>query len=125
MSFWCQLIAEQSHEQSDLARQLKIYELKAVDEDVPHNLKATTMITKKILVVDDEENVCHSIKKVLSRKGYSVSQALNVEDAVNLIKEMTFDLVITDMMIPGTSGLELLQIIRDHYPELEVVMITG
>ena len=83
------------------------------------------MITQKILVVDDEENVCQSIKKVLSRKGYDVKQALTVEDAITLIKEMTFDLVITDMMIPGTSGLELLQIIRDHYPELEVIMITG
>jgi DNA-binding response OmpR family regulator len=83
------------------------------------------MITQKILVVDDEENVCHSIKKVLTRRGYEVSQALTVENAVQLIKEMSFDLVITDMMIPGTSGLELLQIIRDHYPELEVIMITG
>jgi DNA-binding NtrC family response regulator len=83
------------------------------------------MITQKILVVDDEENVCQSIKKVLSRRGYDVSQALTVDDAVKLIQEMSFDLVITDMMIPGTSGLELLQIIRDHYLELEVIMITG
>jgi DNA-binding response OmpR family regulator len=83
------------------------------------------MITQKILVVDDEENVCQSIKKVLSRRGYEVAQALNVDSAVSLIKETSFDLVITDMMIPGTSGLELLQIIRDHYPELEVIMITG
>jgi DNA-binding response OmpR family regulator len=83
------------------------------------------MITEKILVVDDEETVCHSIKKVLSRKGYAVSQALTVEDALRLIQEMSFELVITDLMIPGTSGLELLQIIRDRYPELEVIMITG
>lgn len=83
------------------------------------------MITKKILVVDDEENVCQSVRKVLTRRGYDVSQALTVDSAVSLIKEMTFDLVITDLMIPGTSGLELLQIIRDHYPELEVIMITG
>jgi len=83
------------------------------------------MITEKILVVDDEENVYHSIKKVLSRKGYEISQALNVEDAVRLIKDLTFDLVITDLMIPGTSGLELVQIIRDKYPELDVIMITG
>jgi DNA-binding response OmpR family regulator len=94
-------------------------------EYIPHTEKGLRMITEKILVVDDEETVCHSIKKVLSRKGYSVSQALNVEDAVKLIKEMTFDLVITDLMIPGTSGMELLQIIRDHYPELNVIMITG
>ena len=98
----------------------------AVDlEYILHVEKGLRMITEKILVVDDEETVCHSIKKVLSRKGYSVSQALNVEDAVKLIKEMTFDLVITDLMIPGTSGMELLQIIRDHYPELDVIMITG
>ncbi|MGA9364824.1 MAG: response regulator [Bacteroidota bacterium] len=83
------------------------------------------MITEKILVVDDEENVCHSIRKVLSRKGYSVFQALNVEEAVSQIKDSSFDLVITDLMIPGTSGMELLQIIRDHYPELDVIMITG
>jgi DNA-binding response OmpR family regulator len=83
------------------------------------------MITEKILVVDDEETVCQSINKVLSRKGYSVSQAPTVEEALGLLKEMSFDLVITDLMMPGTSGMELLQIIRDHYPELDVIMITG
>jgi DNA-binding NtrC family response regulator len=83
------------------------------------------MITEKILVVDDEENVCQSVKKVLGRKGYEVSQALTVDDAVKLMGELSFDLVITDLMIPGTSGMELLQIIRDKYPELDVIMITG
>jgi len=83
------------------------------------------MITEKILVVDDEENVCHSIKKILSRKGYTVDNVLNVEDAVKKINETSFDLVITDLMMPKTSGIELLQIIRDNYPELEVIMVTG
>jgi DNA-binding NtrC family response regulator len=83
------------------------------------------MITEKILIVDDEENVCHSVKKILTRKGYEVTQALNVDDAVKLINDMTFDLVITDLMIPGTSGMELLQIIRDKYSDLDVIMITG
>lgn len=83
------------------------------------------MITEKILVVDDEEIVCQSIKKILSRKGYEVENALNVEDAVNKINEASFDLVITDLMMPKTNGIELMQIIRDHYPELEVIMITG
>ena len=83
------------------------------------------MITEKILVVDDEETVCNSVNKILSRRGYDVTRALTVDDAVKLIREMTFDLVITDMMIPGTGGMELLQIIRDRYPELEVILITG
>lgn len=83
------------------------------------------MVTEKILVVDDETSVCHSVKKILSRKGYAVSDALNVEDAVKKISNNEFDLVITDLMMPKTNGIELLQIIRDHYPELDVIMITG
>jgi DNA-binding response OmpR family regulator len=83
------------------------------------------MITEKILVVDDEENICQSVKKILSRKGYTVANALNVEEAVKKINETAYDLVITDLMMPKTSGIELMQIIKDHYPELEVIMITG
>ena len=83
------------------------------------------MIANKILVVDDEEVVCQSIKKILSRKGYTVDNALDVETAIKKMNDSTFDLVITDLMMPKTNGMELLQIVRDHYPELEVVMITG
>lgn len=83
------------------------------------------MVTEKILVVDDEETVCQSIKKILSRKGYSVDNALNVEEAVKKINNSQFDLIITDLMMPKTNGMELLKIVRDHYPELEVIMITG
>jgi DNA-binding response OmpR family regulator len=87
--------------------------------------KETAMITEKILVVDDEENVCRSVRKILSRKGYTVADAMNVADAVKKINETSFDLVITDLMMPKTNGMELLQIIRDDYPELDVIMITG
>jgi DNA-binding NtrC family response regulator len=83
------------------------------------------MITQKILVVDDEESVCRSVSKILSRKGFVVDAAMTADDAVRRIKETSFDLVITDLMMPKTDGMELLRIIRDHYPELNVIMITG
>lgn len=83
------------------------------------------MITQKILVVDDEETVCKSISKILSRKGFDVADALTADDAVRKINESAFDLVITDLMMPKTDGMELLKIIREHYPELDVIMITG
>jgi DNA-binding response OmpR family regulator len=83
------------------------------------------MITEKILVVDDEQTVCDSIKKILSRKGYTVVNSLNADEALNKMKENHFDLVITDMMMPKTSGIELLQLVKKYYPELEVVLITG
>lgn len=83
------------------------------------------MITQKILVVDDEADICRSVSKILSRKGFAVDSALNAEDAVKLLRGSSFDLVITDLMMPTTDGMELLKIIRDHYPEMNVVMITG
>ncbi len=83
------------------------------------------MITRKILVVDDEENICRSVSKILTRNGFAVDSAFNAQDAVKRISDTPFDLVITDLMMPTTDGMELLKIIRDHYPELNVVMITG
>jgi DNA-binding NtrC family response regulator len=83
------------------------------------------MITEKILVVDDEQTVCDSIKKILSRKGYTVENTLDADEAVKRMKETQFDLVITDMMMPKTSGIELLQLVKKYYPGLEVVIITG
>jgi DNA-binding response OmpR family regulator len=83
------------------------------------------MITEKILVVDDEKTVCDSIKKILTRRGYEVENSLDADEAIKKIKETSYDLVITDLMMPKTNGIELLQIIKQHYPELEVVLITG
>ena len=83
------------------------------------------MVTEKILVVDDEPTVCSSVRKILSRRGYDVEEALSVEGALKLMRDMEFDLVITDLMIPGTDGMELVKIIREKYPELNVIMITG
>jgi len=83
------------------------------------------MITEKILVVDDEQTVCNSIKKILSRKGYEVDNTLNVEEAIEKINKFSYDLVITDLMMPKTNGMELLEIVKENYPELDVIMITG
>ena len=83
------------------------------------------MITQKILVVDDEKSVCDSVKKILTRKGYEVDNSMDADEAISKLKGTSYDLVITDMMMPKTSGLELLQLIKEHYPELEVVLITG
>jgi DNA-binding response OmpR family regulator len=83
------------------------------------------MVTQKILVVDDEKTVCDSIKKILSRKGYEVDNTLNADEAVKMIGNANYDLVITDLMMPKISGMELLQLVKEHYPELEVVVVTG
>ncbi len=83
------------------------------------------MITEKILVVDDEQTICDSVEKILSKKGFSIDKAVDAELALTKISQEKYDLVITDLMMPNTNGLELLEIIRKHYPELNVIMITG
>ncbi len=80
----------------------------------------------KVLVVDDEAQVCQSVKKVLARKGYQVEQALCVSGALDMIeKEQELDLIIADLMMPQAGGMELLRTTRDRWPEIPVLIITG
>jgi DNA-binding NtrC family response regulator len=83
------------------------------------------MITEKILVVDDESTICNSVKKILSRKGFLVENSLNAEEAIEMMKSNNYDLLITDLMMPKTSGIELIEMVKKHYPEIDVMVITG
>ena len=83
------------------------------------------MITEKILVVDDESTICDSVKKILSRKGFLVENSLNADQAIEMMKTNNYDLLITDLMMPNTSGIELIEMVKKHYPEIDVMVITG
>jgi DNA-binding NtrC family response regulator len=83
------------------------------------------MITEKILVVDDESTICDSVKKILSRKGYEVENTLNATDAIERMKKEKFDILITDLMMPKVSGMELIELVKKYYPEIDVLVITG
>jgi PAS domain S-box-containing protein len=79
----------------------------------------------KILVVDDEKIVCKGCEKILSDAGYEVKSTLSVNNALELLKEEPFDIVISDLKMPELSGTELLKIIKRDYPEITVIVITG
>ena len=79
----------------------------------------------KILVVDDEVTAGRSIEKVLARKGFSVDVALSADDGLNKIEKELFELVLLDIMMPQVNGIELLGIIKERWPNLKVVMVTG
>ena len=80
----------------------------------------------KVLVVDDEKTVCQSVEKILTRKGHQVDQALSVEKALKMIEAPNeYDLIIADLMMPQVSGMELLKIVKDRWPQVPVLMITG
>jgi CheY-like chemotaxis protein len=80
---------------------------------------------RKVLVVDDEAVAANSVRRTLSRRGFRVDEAFSGNEALNRILSEMYDLVLLDMKMPDTNGLELLPIIKKHRPNLPVVMVTG
>ena len=78
----------------------------------------------KILWVDDEIDLLKPHVMFLRSKGYEVDTCNNGYDAVEMISEHSFDLVILDEMMPGMTGLETLPLIKASRPSLPVIMVT-
>lgn len=79
----------------------------------------------RILVVDDDEQLCDILQLTLKNAGHDVMQASNGNMADKLLAENTFDLVITDLIMPGKEGLELIMDLNKNFPELKLIAITG
>jgi diguanylate cyclase (GGDEF)-like protein len=78
-----------------------------------------------ILVVDDEESVRTVLSQVLQDDGFAVTEAVHAEQALEMMKTKRFSLVITDIVMPGMTGIELLQQIKQLYPETQVIIMTS
>jgi DNA-binding NtrC family response regulator len=84
-----------------------------------------TVARGHILVVDDEEVMRDVLHTLLTQAGYQVTLAETGERGVALARQTSFDTAIVDVMLPGISGLEALQELKKHDPELVVIMITA
>lgn len=80
---------------------------------------------EKILIVDDEKTVRRSLNKCLSMNGYSCEEASSADEAMANLRDKPADLVILDIMMPGTSGSELLPQLKKSYPDTAVIMATA
>ncbi len=80
---------------------------------------------KKILVVDDDPVVAKSFDRVLAGKGYAVISAANGEEALRKLNAETYDVVFTDIKMPGMSGIEVAERVKKSQPWLPVVIVTG
>jgi DNA-binding response OmpR family regulator len=79
----------------------------------------------RILVVDDEQDVCDMLEKFLTIKGYEVSTALSGEDALALVKKEKPHIVLLDIRMPEMDGIECLERIKEIDKEIGVIMITA
>jgi len=82
---------------------------------------------ERILLVEDEETVLKTLKRMLAENGYEVVSASNAEKAISIFRkeEKKFDLVFTDTILPGMNGLELIQDLHAQMPELRVLVGSG
>lgn len=83
------------------------------------------MNARKIMVIDNEEGLCRMMSAVLMDEGHAVRTFTDPQEAVTLFRPGTWDLVISDIKMPGMDGLEVLQRIKAAEPNIPVIMITA
>lgn len=81
---------------------------------------------KKVLIVEDNPNMSSLLADILSQCfDLKSEKAQDGQEALDILKDETFDLVITDLMMPKIDGKELLKTVKQNFPKLPVVLITG
>lgn len=79
----------------------------------------------RILIVDDEANLRHTVARVLQRAGFEVTTAASGKEGLTLLSQQAFDLIYMDIRMPDMNGLETLQAISATYPKIPVILFTG
>lgn len=79
----------------------------------------------KIMLVDDEERFLKTTEKLLARLGYDVITATGGLEALDHLKRKTIHVVVLDVKMPGMDGIETLKEIKQQFPLVEVIMLTG
>jgi two-component system, probable response regulator PhcQ len=80
---------------------------------------------RRILIVDDEENVCHALRRSLRKEGYQLFFGSEPAEGLALLKTQAVDMVISDHLMPNMTGLDFLKIVRDRHPDMMRLMLTG
>jgi len=83
------------------------------------------MAEGRVLIIDDEDSIREYLSMMLEREGYDVSASENGKKALKLNNQESFDVVITDIQLPGMSGLDILSAFRESDPAMPVIIITG
>lgn len=79
----------------------------------------------KVLIIEDNLRVSSLLKRGLESQGYQIYISEDAEDALILVEKITFELVITDIMLPKMNGITLSKMIKQKYPDLPIIMLTA
>lgn len=79
----------------------------------------------KVMVVDDEEPICNTVRSILEERGYKVNTFLDAESAIEGARDMAYDVALVDVKLPRTSGVELAEKLRQEGDRPAVIIITA
>jgi CheY-like chemotaxis protein len=79
----------------------------------------------RILIVDDNPDICFLMKRLLEMNGHDALTAFNGHDVINCLEHGPFDILITDIIMPKMDGIELIMTIRPKYPQLKIIAMSG
>lgn len=80
---------------------------------------------KKILIIDDDIDICALLKRFLERKGYEVSTAFKGQDGLEKVNQSDYDVILTDFRLPDMDGIDVLKSIKKLKPNIPIIVITG
>jgi DNA-binding NtrC family response regulator len=82
-------------------------------------------MSKSILIVEDEETLRESIRRIFTKEGYAVDGAESAEKALSLLETSVYDVIISDIILPGMDGIEMLTKIREQIPDQIFIVVTA
>jgi len=82
-------------------------------------------MAEKVLIVDDEKDFLEIIAERLGVRGMDVSTATSAEDALHMVEEKSYDVVIMDFMMPSLDGFKALKLLKQKQPEIQIILLTG
>ena len=87
--------------------------------------KSTVKIIKQILIIDDDDQLRTMLRNMLENEGYTVSEASSGEEGCKCFSEQPADLIITDLVMPGKSGIETAVAIKEEHPDAKFILMSG
>ncbi len=91
----------------------------------PSPENSVTMRGRSVLVVEDESRLREMLLRAVANMEFTVAATASAEAALNLLDKQPFDIVLTDLNLPGMPGLDLCERIRQRWPDLQLVILTG
>ena len=79
----------------------------------------------KILVIDDEQVICSGCRMILSELGHTIDTCNTCKEGLDAIRKLDYHLVLLDIKLPDSDGMEILKIVRVEKPEIHIIVMTG